>query len=47
VQGRVADDDHVPFLHVEFSPAMRADGRATERAAAAIGEITRGWAKTP
>ncbi|MGW0627508.1 hypothetical protein [Streptomyces sp. NPDC002758] len=47
VQGRVADDDHVPFLHVEFSPAVRAGGRATERAAAAIGEITRGWAKNP
>ncbi|MGW5462557.1 hypothetical protein [Streptomyces sp. NPDC003996] len=44
VQGRVADADHVPFLHVEFSPEVRAGGRPAERAAAAIAEITRRWA---
>ncbi|KOV69234.1 hypothetical protein [Streptomyces sp. MMG1121] len=46
MQGRVADADHVPFLHVEFSPTVRAGGRPAERAAAAIGDITRGWTKT-
>lgn len=44
VQGQVADDDHVPFLHVEFSPEVRAGGRPAERAADAIAEITRRWA---
>ncbi|MER6031765.1 hypothetical protein [Streptomyces sp. NPDC001851] len=47
VQGQTADDDHVPFLHVEFSPGVRAGGRPAERAAAAVGEITRRWAGTP
>jgi hypothetical protein len=47
VQGRVADADHVPFLHVEFSPEVRAGGRPAERAAAAIAEITRRWAGKP
>ncbi|WP_245766833.1 hypothetical protein [Streptomyces colonosanans] len=44
MQGRVAQDEHIPFLHVEFAPALRADGPATERAAAAVAEVTRGWA---
>lgn len=44
VQGRIADTDHVSFLHVELSPAVRAEGRAAERAVTAVGEITRGWA---
>lgn len=47
MQGRVADDDHVAFLHVEFSPTARAGGRAAERAAAAVADITRDWAKKP
>ncbi|MFG2478030.1 hypothetical protein [Streptomyces fagopyri] len=47
MQGRVADDDHVAFLHVEFSPTARAGGRAAERAAAAVADITRDWAKGP
>ncbi|KUN04964.1 hypothetical protein AQI95_18410 [Streptomyces yokosukanensis] len=47
MQGRTADADHVPFLHVEFSPTIRAGGRPAERAAAAIAEITRRWAGKP
>ncbi|MEU6770428.1 hypothetical protein [Streptomyces sp. NPDC046759] len=47
VQGQVADADHVPFLHVEFSPGVRAGGPPAERAAAAIAEITRRWAGRP
>jgi hypothetical protein len=44
LQGRVAQDERVPFLHVEFAPALRSDGPASERAAAAVAEVTRGWA---
>ncbi|MQY38480.1 hypothetical protein SRB17_64930 [Streptomyces sp. RB17] len=47
VQGQTADADHVPFLHVEFSPEVRSGGRPAERAAAAIAEITRRWASGP
>ncbi|MGW2647495.1 hypothetical protein ACWC2T_21820 [Streptomyces sp. NPDC001393] len=47
VQGQVADADHVPFLHVEFSPEVRAGGRPAERAAAAIAAVTSRWAGTP
>lgn len=47
VQGQVADADHVPFLHVEFSPGVRAGGRPAERAAAAIAKITGDWASKP
>lgn len=47
VQGRDADDDHVPFLHIEFSPTVRAGGRPAEQASAAVGRITREWANTP
>ncbi|MEU9480877.1 hypothetical protein [Streptomyces sp. NPDC048191] len=47
VQGQVADADHVPFLHVEFSPEVRAGGRPAERAAAAIAVITGRWAREP
>ncbi|EST34501.1 hypothetical protein [Streptomyces roseochromogenus] len=47
VQGQVADADHVPFLHVEFSPTIRAGGRPAERAADAVAEITRRWAGQP
>ncbi|GHE01519.1 hypothetical protein [Streptomyces alanosinicus] len=47
VQGHAADADHVPFLHVEFSPTVRAGGQPAERAAAAIAEITRRWAAKP
>ncbi|WP_369392578.1 hypothetical protein AB5J72_37080 [Streptomyces sp. CG1] len=47
VQGQVADTDHVPFLHVEFSPTIRAGGPPAERAADAIAEITRRWAGQP
>ncbi|MFF7352726.1 MULTISPECIES: hypothetical protein [Streptomyces] len=47
MQGRVADDDHVPFLHVEFSPTVRAGGRPADRAADAVTEITRRWASRP
>ncbi|AOR31506.1 hypothetical protein BFF78_11030 [Streptomyces fodineus] len=47
VQGQVAEADHVPFLHVEFSPEVRAGGRPAERAAAAIAEITGRWAREP
>ncbi|MER6072197.1 hypothetical protein ABT187_25730 [Streptomyces sp. NPDC001817] len=47
VQGQVADADHVPFLHVEFSPGVRAGGPPAERAAAAIAAITGRWAATP
>ncbi|MFS4096714.1 hypothetical protein [Streptomyces sp. AF1A] len=45
VQGRLADAAHVPFLHLELSPAVRAGGRAAGRAVAAIGEVTRAWAQ--
>jgi hypothetical protein len=44
VQGRIADADHVSFLHVELSPTVRAGGRAAERAVTAIDETTSGWA---
>ncbi|MEV6113260.1 hypothetical protein AB0L59_12270 [Streptomyces sp. NPDC052109] len=47
VQGREADADHVPFLHVEFSPGVRAGGRPAERAAAAIAGIADRWAGKP
>ncbi|MGW3633543.1 hypothetical protein ACWD7F_25870 [Streptomyces sp. NPDC005122] len=47
MQGRVADDDHVAFLHIEFSPTTRAGGQPAERAAAAVADITRDWAKRP
>lgn len=44
VEGRDAADRHVPFLHVEFAPAVRAGGSAAARATAALDETTRGWA---
>ncbi|MGW3494480.1 hypothetical protein [Streptomyces sp. NPDC001020] len=44
LQGRAAQDEHVPFLHVEFAPALRSDGPAAERAASAVAEVTRRWA---
>ncbi|MGW7823927.1 hypothetical protein ACWGLF_38830 [Streptomyces puniciscabiei] len=47
VQGQVADADHVPFLHVEFAPTVRAGGPPAERAAAAIAAITGRWAGKP
>lgn len=46
VQGRMADAAQVPFLHLELSPTVRAGGRAAERAVAAIGDITRAWARS-
>ncbi|MEU1463040.1 hypothetical protein ABZ467_20580 [Streptomyces sp. NPDC005727] len=47
LQGRVADAEDVSFLHVEFSPEVRAGGRATARAAGAVAGITRAWADNP
>ncbi|MEW2156240.1 hypothetical protein AB0950_13235 [Streptomyces sp. NPDC007189] len=47
MQGKVADADHVPFLHVEFSPEVRAGGGPAERAAAAIAAVTGRWAGEP
>ncbi|WP_369363700.1 hypothetical protein AB5L52_11130 [Streptomyces sp. CG4] len=47
MQGRTADADHVPFLHVEFSPTVRSGGPPADRAADAIAEITRRWAAPP
>ncbi|MEU6344824.1 hypothetical protein ABZ883_28180 [Streptomyces sp. NPDC046977] len=44
MQGQAADEEHVPFLHVEFAPALRGDGPEAERAAAAVTVVTRGWA---
>ncbi|MEU3026809.1 hypothetical protein ACPCBC_13900 [Streptomyces incarnatus] len=46
VQGHDADADHVPFLHVEWSPAVRAGGVRADRAVAAVTEITGGWARS-
>ncbi|MFF7749705.1 hypothetical protein ACFZCP_10695 [Streptomyces sp. NPDC007971] len=47
MQGRAADAAHVPFLHVEFAPEVRAGGSAAERAAASVTEVTRRWATAP
>ncbi|MFB7508358.1 hypothetical protein [Streptomyces broussonetiae] len=47
MQGRAADADDVPFLHIEFSPTVRSGGPPAERAVAAIDDITRGWVRTP
>ncbi|MFI5686535.1 hypothetical protein [Streptomyces sp. NPDC051636] len=44
VEGRAADAANVPFLHVEFAPGVRADGASADRAATAVGEVTRRWA---
>jgi len=44
MQGRVAQEEHIPFLHVEFAPALRMDAPAADRAASAVASVTRGWA---
>ncbi|MCS0602219.1 hypothetical protein NX794_13530 [Streptomyces sp. LP11] len=46
MQGRAADTDDVEFLHVEFSPEVRAGGRPAERAADAVAGVTRAWARS-
>lgn len=43
-QGRTAAEAGVPFLHVEFAPALRAAGAPNDRVTAAVTELTRVWA---
>lgn len=43
-QSHTAENAHTVFLHVEFAPALRADGPASDRAAAAVAVLTRSWA---
>ncbi|MEW2162084.1 hypothetical protein AB0912_03665 [Streptomyces sp. NPDC007084] len=43
-QGRAAAAAKVPFLHVEFAPGPRTDGRQAARVAEAVSVVTRGWA---
>ncbi|MGD6742594.1 hypothetical protein ACOKM3_12205 [Streptomyces sp. BH106] len=45
VQGRKAAEEHVPFLHIEFSNRTRTDAQRTAAAAAAIGRVTNLWQK--
>ncbi|MEV1023756.1 hypothetical protein [Streptomyces sp. NPDC050264] len=45
VQGRKAEAEHVPFLHIELSNRIRTDERHTARAVAAIGLVTDLWRK--
>ncbi|MFE9453774.1 hypothetical protein [Streptomyces sp. NPDC006739] len=47
MEGRAAEAARVPFLHVEFAPGVRAGGQAAERAASAVGAVTRRWATAP
>nr|WP_237537314.1 hypothetical protein [Streptomyces sp. SID2999] len=47
MQGRVADARHVPFLHVEFAPAVRGADAAAEQAAHDIGTVVRRWENAP
>jgi hypothetical protein len=47
VQGRAADAVRAPFLHLEFAPALRAEGPARERAATAVAKITGRWSRGP
>ncbi|MFG3197826.1 hypothetical protein ACGFYT_16975 [Streptomyces sp. NPDC048208] len=47
MQGRVADARHVPFLHVEFAPAVRGAEAAAEQVAHDIGVVTRRWEQAP
>lgn len=46
IEGRAADAANVPFLHVESVPEVRADGAPADRAATAVGLVTRRWAST-
>ncbi|MEU6814344.1 hypothetical protein [Streptomyces sp. NPDC046860] len=47
MQGRVFDARDVPFLHVEFAPAVRGADAAAEQAARDIGTVTRRWENAP
>ncbi|MFF4396263.1 hypothetical protein [Streptomyces sp. NPDC001480] len=46
MEGRAADAANVPFLHVEFAPEARTDGAPADRAATAVSEVTRRWARS-
>ncbi|MEU7580389.1 hypothetical protein AB0B50_22640 [Streptomyces sp. NPDC041068] len=43
IQGRAAEDRNVPFLHVEFGPAIREKREEGRRAVEALSTVTRGW----
>ncbi|HET6858056.1 MAG TPA: hypothetical protein VFH94_13320, partial [Streptomyces sp.] len=42
-QGRLASDEEVPFLHVEFSRTVRSDGERIERVVEAVRTVADGW----
>ncbi|MFZ3567536.1 hypothetical protein ACOKM5_11300 [Streptomyces sp. BH097] len=45
VQGRKAAEEHVAFLHIEFSNRIRTDEQRTAAAVAALGRVTNLWQK--
>ncbi|MFD7444675.1 hypothetical protein [Streptomyces sp. NPDC059909] len=47
VQGRKAAEEGVPFLHIEFSNAVRTSRAQAARAAEAVGAVTAAWSTEP